>query len=257
MKITVLGCGTSSGVPMVGCRCAVCRSPHPRNRRRRVSILVQDGGTTLLVDTSPDLREQLLSADINRLDALLYTHAHADHSHGIDDLRPINYHMNAAIDTYGSEETLASIHERFSYAFGQPKTYWHSPCLRPRPVTRPFEVGGIAVRPFEQIHGRGTTTGYLFGRRDAAYSTDVNALADDVIDSLKGVRLWVVDCLGYQPHPTHANLEVTLGWIERVKPRLAVLTHMSHQFDYERLSAELPSGVVPGHDGQVIDTDAL
>ncbi|MGD9535828.1 MAG: MBL fold metallo-hydrolase [Alphaproteobacteria bacterium] len=257
MKITVLGCGTSSGVPMVGCACAVCRSDHPRNKRRRVSILVQEEDASLLVDTSPDLREQLLSAQVSRLSAVLYTHGHADHCHGIDDLRSINYHMNTALDSYGTEETLAAIQARFGYAFREPASWWHSPSLRPRPVNEPFEVEGVRVTPFEQVHGRGVTTGYLFGAGEAAYSTDVNSLSDDAFELLHGVRLWVVDCLGYQPHPSHAHLEMTLGWIERVKPRLAVLTHMSHQFDYETLRAELPDGVVPGHDGMVIETGAL
>ncbi|MSO74883.1 MAG: MBL fold metallo-hydrolase [Alphaproteobacteria bacterium] len=257
MKITVLGCGTSSGVPMVGCRCAVCRSDDPRNRRRRVSILVEHRETSALVDTSPDLREQLLSADISRLDAVIYTHGHADHSHGIDDLRPVNYHMNAALNTYGTEETLRSLQGRFAYAFGEPKTWWHSPSLRPNPISGPFDIGALKVTPFEQVHGRGVTIGYVFGEREAAYSTDVNELSDEAIEALRDVRLWVVDCLGYQLHPSHANLDITLGWIKRVKPRLAVLTHMSHQFDYAKLSAELPEGVVPGHDGLVIETDAL
>ncbi len=242
---------------MVGCDCPVCRSDDPRNRRRRVSILVEERETSVLVDTSPDLREQLLSSNINRLSAVAYTHGHADHSHGIDDLRPVNYHMNAALDAYGSEETLRSIRERFAYAFGEPTTWWHSPCLRPRPITGPFEIGGLKVTPFEQIHGRSVTTGYVFGAREAAYSTDVNALDDDAIEALRGVKLWVVDCLGYQPHPSHAHLEITLGWIERVKPRLAVLTHMSHQFDYATLSAALPAVVLPGHDGLEIETDTL
>ena len=257
MKITVLGCGTSSGVPMVGCDCPVCQSDHPRNKRRRVSILVQDRDTTLLVDTSPDLREQLLSMNINRLSAVLYTHGHADHSHGLDDLRPINYHLNAALDAYGTEETLDQIQKRFAYAFGEPRTWWHSPCLKPRPIVGPFEINGLHVTPFEQTHGRGVTTGFLFGEREAAYSTDVNALSDEVIALLQGVPLWIVDCLGYKAHPSHAHLETTLGWIEKVRPRLAVLTHMSHQFDYLTLAAELPPGVVPGHDGLVVETESL
>ncbi|MBM3483281.1 MAG: MBL fold metallo-hydrolase [Alphaproteobacteria bacterium] len=257
MKITVLGCGTSSGVPLVGCDCAVCLSSDPRNRRRRVSILVEHNNTALLVDTSPDLREQLLSARVKRLDAVLYTHGHADHSHGVDDLRAINYHMNAALDAYGTAETLDSIRQRFDYVFWPPGNFWARPSLTPRPISGPFEVGAIAVVPFEQGHGRGVTTGYIFGRHEAAYSTDVNRLGDEALARLSGVKLWIVDCLGYQTHPSHANLEMTLGWIERVKPGLAVLTHMSHQFDYERLSAELPAGVVTGQDGLVIETDEL
>jgi phosphoribosyl 1,2-cyclic phosphate phosphodiesterase len=243
---------------MLGCNCPVCRSGDPRNRRRRVSLLVEHAGATVLVDTSPDLREQLLPFRLRHLDGVLYTHGHADHSHGIDDLRPINYHMGAPIEAYGTEETLRSVRERFGYAFQPPGNYWARPCLRPRAIgTAPFTVAGLAVTPFVQGHGSGTTTGYLFGAREAAYSTDVDRLSDAVIEQLAGIGLWVVDCLGYEPHPSHAHLEVTLGWIARVRPKLAVLTHMSHQFDYERLRGELPSGTLPGHDGMVIDTAAL
>ena len=249
MKITVLGCGTSSGVPALGCDCAVCRSDDPKNQRRRVSILVEQGGTRLLVDTSPDLRAQLLDAEITHLDGVLYTHAHADHLHGLDDLRSVNFNMDRAIDVWGSQATLDIIQQRFGYAFRPIGSWWSRPSLNAYALTHgmPIEIGGIAVLPFDQHHGRALTSGFRFG--DAAYSTDVKELSDDSFEALNGIKLWVVDCVGFEEHPTHAHLELTLDWIARVKPERAVLTHMSHQFDYDKLRARLPQGVEPGYDG--------
>ncbi len=256
MRIIILGCGTSSGVPMIGCDCAVCRSPDPRNRRRRVSVLVEAGGTRLLIDTPPDLHAQLVDAEVAHLDAVLYTHGHADHVHGIDDLRSINFHTGRALDTYGSAATLAAIQGRFAYAFQPMGTKgWAKPSLNAVTVEGPFEAAGVAVTPFPQEHGRSITTGYRIGAM--AYSTDVKAFSEEAFAALEGVKLWIVDCLGYREHPTHAHLDLTLEWIARVRPKLAVLTHMSHQFDYETLRVALPAGVVPGHDGLVIETDAL
>ena len=258
MKITILGCGWSSGVPIPGCDCAVCTSDDPRNRRRRTSILVEQGKVCVLVDTSPDLRAQLLDASVSRLDGVIYTHAHAAHVHGIDDLRPINYAMRSAIDIYGDDATLSSIESRFSYAFRMidPERPWISPTLMPHRFAGPFEVAGLKVRPFLQEHGHMPTQGLRFGDA-AAYSTDAHFLDETAFHTLAGVGVWIVDCIGVKPHGTHSHLEQTLGWIERVKPKLAVLTHMSHGVDYESFLAQCPTGVVPAYDGMVIDVDEI
>ena len=241
---------------MIGCECAVCRSTDPRNRRRRVSVLVESDDVWLLIDTPPDLHAQLVDAEVTHLDAVLYTHGHADHVHGIDDLRSINFHTGQALDTYGSAATLAAIKSRFAYAFEPMGTKgWAKPSLNAVDVDGPFTAAGVAVTPFPQQHGRSITTGYRIG--DMAYSTDVKALPEEAFAVLQGVKLWIVDCLGYREHPTHAHLDLTLEWIARVKPQLAVLTHMSHQFDYETLLAALPAGVVPGQDGLMISMDEL
>jgi phosphoribosyl 1,2-cyclic phosphate phosphodiesterase len=254
MQVRILGCGGSGGVPLIGNDWGACDAQNPKNRRRRASILVQDGETTLLVDTSPDLREQLLSAGVNRLDAVLYTHAHADHIHGIDDLRPVNRWMRAWIPIYADPETLGAIEARFGYVFEKvPEEYgYFKPCLTSNIIKGPFKIGNIDVLPFEQDHGFGRTTlGFRFG--DIAYSTDVVAFPETAFESLRGVRVWIVDCLRNKAHPTHAHLEQTLAWIERVKPERAVLTHMDQGLDYETLRRRLPKGVEPAYDGLVLE----
>jgi phosphoribosyl 1,2-cyclic phosphate phosphodiesterase len=257
MKITIMGSGTSSGVPALGCDCAVCCSDDPRNKRRRVSIMVEHGDTRLIVDTSPDLRAQLLDADVSHLDAVLYTHAHADHVHGIDDLRSINFNMRREIDVWGSEPIMNIIQERFGYAFLPMKGFvWTRPSLIANCFEhgKKFNIGDISVMPFDQHHGRSLSSGFRFG--DVAYSTDVKKFPEHSFDTLKGVKLWIIDCVGFQEHPTHSHLDMTLEWIERVKPERAILTHMSHQFDHEALSAQLPDGVEPGYDGLVVELDS-
>jgi phosphoribosyl 1,2-cyclic phosphate phosphodiesterase len=258
MKVTVLGCGGSAGVPMVGRPggyWGACDPQNPRNRRRRVSVLVEDQDQVILVDTSPDLRQQLLDADVTRLDAVLYTHDHADHVSGIDELRHIRVKGRNGIDCYGEAATLDAIEARFRYAFAQNDVgsgVLYRPFLSRRDVTGPFRVGPVEVVPFVQDHGFGSsTTGYRIG--DRAYSTDVVDLPEESWAALKGIRLWVVDALREEPHPTHAHLERTLGWIERLKPARAVLTHMNHTMDYETVRKRCPPGVEPGYDGLVIE----
>jgi phosphoribosyl 1,2-cyclic phosphate phosphodiesterase len=251
VRITVLGCGTSGGVPRIGNFWGACNPANPKNRRRRVSIAVEQGATRLIVDTSPDLREQCLDADINRLDGVLYTHDHADHTHGIDDLRGLSWAMGGRVPVYGNQVTLDTLMQRFDYVFVSKHGY---PAIcEQRLIDGPFQVGEIPVVPFEQTHGDIKSIGYRFGK--AAYSTDLNRLDDAAFEALAGIDLWIVDALRYEPHPTHAHLDLTLGWIERVKPKRAVLTHMTWDMDYETLKRQLPAGIEPAYDGMVLELD--
>jgi phosphoribosyl 1,2-cyclic phosphate phosphodiesterase len=255
MRVTVLGCGPSWGVPRIGGDWGECDPANPRNRRRRASILVEEGETSVLVDSSPDLREQLLDAHVRRLDAVLFTHAHADHLHGIDDLRSVNHVMRKSLRVYAGPETLAEIQDRFGYVFVPLDTdvgaTYYKPMLEPMEIDGPFAVGGMAVVPFEQDHGFSTTLGFRFGR--FAYSTDVIELNEAAFEVLAGIEVWVVDCIRRRQHVTHSHLARTLSWIERVKPRRAILTHMDESLDYESLRQELPKGVEPGYDGLVVE----
>jgi len=261
MKITILGCGAAGGVPMVSIGWGRCDPSNPRNRRRRQSILVEEGvaeqgGTAILVDTTPDLRDQLLDANIRRLDAVLYTHAHADHIHGVDDLREVNRIMGGPIDCYANADTLRQLNERFNYVFkGVDLTirkFVFRPWLVPHRIEGPFKVGRIAVDSFVQGHGRNEfTTGFRFG--SVAYSTDVHELPEESFAKLQGLDIWIVGCLIDKPHETHADIDKVLGWVARVKPKLTVLVHMSPRLDYAALAASLPPGIVPGYDGMVLE----
>ena len=257
MKVTILGCGGSGGVPVIGEEWGVCDPQEARNRRLRASILVQTDAANILVDTSPDLRQQLLGVGIDRLDAVLYTHGHADHLHGIDDLRPVNHGQGGGpipIPIYGSATLIDLIRRRFSYVLATDDGWKgaYKPQLSPQVIDGPLNLGGIEIRPFDQDHGFLTTLGYRFGRR-FAYSTDVVAFSDEAFAALEGVEVWLVDCLRYEPHRTHSHLERTLSWIERVRPKRAILTHMNHELDYATLARELPDGVEPAYDGMRLD----
>jgi phosphoribosyl 1,2-cyclic phosphate phosphodiesterase len=253
MKATILGCGPSTGVPAIGPDWGACDPADPRNRRRRASLLIECRGKTVLIDTSPDLREQLLAAGVNRLDAVILTHAHADHLHGIDDLRAVNRLMNQPIPLYADKPSLDEVARRFSYALEPipPGGMFYKPTLVPHEIAGSFDAAGLPVVPFRQDHGYSTTLGLRIG--GLGYSTDVCELDDAAFAALAGVELWIVDCLRYEPHPTHSHLEKTLGWIARLQPRRAVFTHMDRQLDYRDLAARLPPGVEPGQDGLEFD----
>ncbi|MEE8188067.1 MAG: MBL fold metallo-hydrolase [Kiloniellales bacterium] len=260
MRVTILGCGGSGGVPYAdgtpGGNWGACDPGNPKNRRRRVSILVERGGTSLLVDTSPDLREQLLDAEVTRLDAVLFTHAHADHCHGLNDLRALTYRQRAQIDAYMDRATRDSLTRRFAYAFAsscEPDSLY-PPLFNDLVIDGPLSLGGIEIAAFVQGHGDETSLGYRFG--PLAYSTDVVSLDEAAFEALAGVELWIVDCLRERPHPTHSHLARTLDWIERLKPARALLTHMNHQIDYEELKSRCPPGVEPAYDGMVVEMGA-
>lgn len=256
MRVTILGCGSSAGVPEIGCGCPVCTSGDPKNNRTRVSLFVEVNGINLLIDSSPDLRQQALRHDIKHIDAVLYTHDHADHTNGLDELRSFNRLSGDTIPVYGEQHTLDSIQERFPYAFAPMiKKIWFRPSLEAHAlVNEPIhhcQIAGVAVTAFHQIHGKINTLGYRIG--NFAYSTDCNDLPESAYEALKGTEIWVVDCLRYTESYSHSNFKRTLEWIKRVKPRLAILTHMAHEFDYHILSKELPNGVVPGYDGMILE----
>jgi phosphoribosyl 1,2-cyclic phosphate phosphodiesterase len=256
MKVTVLGCGGSGGVPLIGNDWGECDPADPRNRRRRSSVLVDVGTVRLLIDTGPDLREQLLAAGVTHLDGVLFSHSHADHSHGIDELRALNWVMRQPIDCYADAATLADLEQRFGYCLKPlpDGAHFYRPALVPRLAVpgQPFTVKGVEIRPFLQDHGLSNTLGFRIG--NFAYSTDVVRLDEAAFAALDGVEVWMVDCVRIQPpHTVHAHLPVTLSWIERVRPRRAVLTHMNQTMDYAKVSALLPPGVEPAYDGMVVE----
>ncbi|HWE73923.1 MAG TPA: MBL fold metallo-hydrolase [Stellaceae bacterium] len=255
MRITVMGCGPSWGVPRIGNDWGACDPTNPKNRRTRCGVLIEESGQTVLIDTPPELRLQLLAAQVKRIDAVLFTHAHADHSHGIDDLRSVNKLTGKPLPLYASAHTIAELKARFRYIFAPvdegAKTAFYKPALEPQEVAAPFTAAGLKVVPFDQDHGFSKTTGFRIDR--FAYSTDVFQLDDAAFAALAGTDIWVVDCIRRAPHPTHSHLERTLSWIERVKPKRAILTHMDETLDYEALRRELPAGVEPGYDGLVIE----
>lgn len=253
MKVRILGCGTSSGVPRVGDDWGECDRAEPRNRRRRVSILVGHEESRILVDTSPDLREQLLDARVSDIEAVIWTHDHADHCHGIDDLRQLYHARGRPVAGYARPDALASLRQRFAYAFEGKGGY--PAVVTGHELPNHVNLGGISVRAVDQPHGDITSAGLRFdaGGIAIAYSTDFHALTDDMAALFEGLDLWVVDALRRRPHPSHPHLADTLEWIRALAPRRAILTHMDNSMDYRTLAAELPAGVEPGYDGYEVE----
>jgi phosphoribosyl 1,2-cyclic phosphate phosphodiesterase len=254
MKIIFLGTGTSTGVPTLCCPCDVCRSEDPRNRRLRASILVRNGDHHLLVDTSTDLRQQCLRHNITRLDSVLYTHPHADHVHGIDELRCFNFFNKTRIPCYGNEATLKTLQKNFSYIFNGIKPEGGGiPQLALHTVYNPetFELGGMHITPVEVLHGSMTILGYRFN--NIAYVTDCSGIPEAARKTLKGLDVLILNALGFKPHPTHFCLSQSLQAIEELKPKRAILTHINHTFDHETVSKDLPENVVLAYDGMELD----
>lgn len=259
MRVRILGCGPSGGVPGISYGWGNCDPENPRNRRMRPSILVEKGDAKILVDTSPDLREQALAANISALDAVLYTHGHADHLHGIDDLRSINRLMDSPLDCFSDEMTLETIRRRFAYAFTplpESSAFYFKPTLTPHIIKhgQDFEVEGITIHPMIQDHGYGQSLGFLFDGR-MAYSTDLVDMPEENFEKLRGIDLWIMGVLTDDPAPTHLHVEKAREWIDRVKPARAIFTHMGPALDYEALIRDLPANIRPAHDGMVIDLD--
>ncbi len=257
---TILGCGSSAGVPRVGQGWGACDPKNPKNRRRRCSLLVEkiDGNkkTTVLVDTSPDLREQLLGEGVEKIDGVLFTHPHADHTHGIDDLRPLFLHNRKRVDVYMDEPTAREVQSKFGYCFEAPAGSDYPPILTAhrieagKPVTIEGEGGPVTALPILQQHGDITTLGFRFGA--LAYSCDVSGLPDQTVEALADLDVWVVDALRYRPHPSHFSLEESLEWIARVRPRRAVLTNLHNDLDFAKISGEVPENVEPAYDRKKI-----
>ena len=254
MKVTILGSGTSTGVPVVGCPCNVCTSKDPRNFRSRASILVEWKGKNLLVDTAPDLHLQALKAKLRRVDAVFYTHGHADHIFGLDELRVFNFIQGGIIPIYGNPATIEQIRRIFDYIWDPDAPLGGGkPRLETRVLEGRTEVFGLPVLPVEVCHGQGTIMGYIFDR--VGYLTDASGLPETSQALLRGKDLLIVNALRHRPHPTHFHLQAALDAIAELKPRRALLTHLSHSFDYETTNAELPAGVELAYDGQVIEVE--
>jgi phosphoribosyl 1,2-cyclic phosphate phosphodiesterase len=268
LRFTILGCGSSGGVPRPALGWGACNPDDPRNRRRRTSLLVErrngapgnSGVTRVLVDTSPDLREQLLDAEVDWLDAVLYTHEHADHTHGIDDLRGLFIRRRRRVDVYLDERTSRTMRARFDYCFRAPPGSEYPPIVTEHrlvpgaPLNIAGEGGSIVALPILQEHGDIPSLGFRFGA--LAYSCDLSGLPAESIASLAGLDVWIVDALRYRPHPSHFSVDDALAWIERIKPGRAILTNLHSDLDYAELRAKLPPHVEPAVDGLTLELPA-
>ncbi len=261
--ITILGCGSSGGVPRPGFGWGACDPTEPRNRRRRCSILIRQedkaGVTQALVDTSPDLREQLIDADVRHLDGIVFTHDHADHTHGIDDVRPLVIHMRRRIDAFMDEATAAGVIGRFGYIFRTPQGSSYPPILTERRIEAgaAFTIdgagGALTIKPFQLVHGEIGALGLRVG--DVAYTPDVSAIPEAALDDLRNLDVWIIDALRITPHPSHFSLSEALEWIDRLKPRRAIVTNLHTDLDYRTLEKDLPTHVRPAFDGMVVDVN--
>lgn len=254
LRLTVLGSGTSVGVPTIGCHCQVCRSGDPRDRRLRPSVCLRWDDHTVVVDTGPDFRQQALTYDIQNVDAVLYTHAHADHILGLDDLRPFNFHQKGPIPIYASAPTMEVIRRIFSYIFHDGPTESSRPKIEPHLFPgEPICIDGVEFLPIPVLHGSGQCHGFRFGRN--AYLTDHSEIPGSSLRLLEGLEVLFLDALRYKPHPTHSTVETSLRTVERLKPRAAYFTHVSHDLLHERAQSLLPPGVYLAYDGLELDLE--
>lgn len=253
LTVTILGSGTSTGVPVPGCSCSVCVSDDPQNVRTRCSVLLTCGDRNILIDTATDLRQQVLREKIDHVDAVLYTHTHADHIHGIDDLRSFNIASGRPIPIFGSPETLAVIRRNFGYIFDEELEPGYRPRLEARAIEGPFDLFGLSVEPLPLRHGSGVSLGYRIGA--FAYLVDCNAIPAETLPRLRSIETLVIDALRFRPHTTHFNIAQALEVAGRIKARRTFLTHLSHDVDHARHAPLLPSGVELAYDGQRIEVD--
>ena len=261
-RYTILGCGSSAGVPRIGNDWGECDPSNPRNRRRRCAMLVerinQSGTTRALIDTGPDLREQLLAADVSELDGVVYTHPHADHVHGVDDLRVVVYNLEQRLKVYADGPTANALINRFGYVFVQPEGSAYPPILDLHNIDGPVTISGaggdIVLTPFTAKHGRIDALGFRIG--GLAYLPDVSDMYEESWAAVQGLDIWVLDALRREPHPTHSHLAQSLDWIAKAAPKQAVLTNMHIDLDYEAVAAETPAHVSPAYDGMVLSLPA-
>ena len=248
MQLTILGAGSSAGTPVVGCDCNTCISTNPRNKRTRCSSVVTlDSGEAILIDTGPDLRLQALREGLTRVDAVLYTHTHADHLHGIDDLRAFCQLQRKQIPLYTYSEAVEHIKTKFGYTLRDPSDFWEIPVLSINVIEKPFELFGHRITPIPVFHGRTQIYGYRI--YNFAYMTDVSAIPEESIALLQGLDLLLIDCLRAEKHPTHINIEQSLQYVSQINAKQSVLIHMTHDLEYDSLSKMLPSNVIVGYDG--------
>lgn len=261
LRFTILGCGSSGGVPRIGGIWGACDPSNPKNTRRRCSLLVEkigpNGTTTALIDTSPDMRQQLLDANTSQLDGVIYTHSHADHLHGLDDLRQVAFATGGRVNVWADAATQADLLNRFAYAFVQPEGSDYPPILNLHNLDGPVTIDGaggpLTLTPIEVNHGRIDALGFRIG--SLAYIPDVLEIFEHSWAHIDALEVLVIDALRYTPHPSHAHLDLTLDWIKRAAPKRAVLTNMHIDLDYATLEAETPSHITPAFDGMVIDLE--
>lgn len=250
MRVTFLGTGTSVGVPSVGCECQTCLSDDPRDKRLRTSVLVEHEGHQLIIDASTDFRQQALRVGLKKLDAILFTHAHADHCFGLDDARPLMF-RHGAIPVFATEKTWQGLRRIYAYVF-EPAPYSGIPRIVPHTIEDRFELFGLTIEPLVVIHGQLPVTAFRIGA--FAYVTDCHLIPDETCEGLRGLDLLVIDALRFKPHPTHMTVDQALGYIERLRPRRALLTHISHDIGHAATSDQLPAGVEIAYDGLSVET---